>query len=100
MVSSQRMSQSNLLPGLAALRKGLRSLTITGPFPAADEAYQQALRQVEQRPTQEEREAAISQAWLASSRAMHLLRAGQHPQAAQAMQEMYSQVRAAISASR
>lgn len=84
----------------AAIRAGLESLTVTGPSAVLNLMYREALEAVVRRPTQQEREAALSQAWLASSNAIQHLRAGNPPAAAQAMDEMYSQVRAAISASR
>jgi hypothetical protein len=100
MVASHQVQQASLHPTLATLRSGFRSLTITGPFPALEETHRQALDRVRQLPTPEERESAITQAWQASSQAAQLLRAGQHPQAAQAMQDMYSHIRAAIAGSR
>ena len=85
---------------LAAIRAGLESLTVTGPSVVLDSVYLEALKAVANRPTQQEREAAISRAWEASSRATQLLQAGDPPAAAQAVGEMYSQARLAISASR
>jgi hypothetical protein len=84
---------------LTAIRQGLESLTVTGPSAVLNSLYREALEAVTRRPTQQERERALSQAWLASSRAAQLLRAGNPPAAAQAVDEMYSQVKAAISAS-
>ena len=100
MVTSQPIQQTDLFRRLAALREGLRSLKITGPFPALEETHQQALEQVRQRPTLEEREAALNRAWQASSRAVHLLRTGHSSQAVRAVEDMYSHVQAAISATR
>lgn len=85
---------------LAAIRVGLESLTATGPSMILNSLYREALEAVANRPTQQERETALSQAWLASNRALQSLRAGNPPAATQAVDEMYSQVRAAISASR
>jgi len=65
-----------------------------------EETHRQALEAVEHRPTMAEREAAISGAWRASSRAAQLLQLGNHQGAAAAMEEMYSRIRAAVSASR
>jgi hypothetical protein len=85
---------------LAAIRVGLESLTVTGPSRVLESMYLEAIQAVALRPTLEEREAALSQAWRASSKAMEFLRAGNPPAAAQATTEMSSQVRFAISASR
>jgi hypothetical protein len=100
MVASQGVPRTGLPGMLAALREGLQTLTITGPFPALEETHRQALEAVEHRPTMEEREAAISGAWRASSLAAQMLHLGNHQAAAQAMEEMYSRIRAAVSASR
>jgi hypothetical protein len=85
---------------LTEIRAGLESLTVAGSPTVLNSLYQEALHQVARRPSQQEREMAISQAWLASSRALQLLRAGNPSAAAQAVDEMYRQARAAISASR
>lgn len=85
---------------LAAIRAGLESLTVTAPSAVLESMYREALQAVARRPTQEEREAALSRAWQASSRAMRLLQAGNPPEATQAVNEMYSQTRIAISGSR
>lgn len=100
MVAGREIQQTSLARMLAALREGLQSLTITGPFPALEETHRQALEAVEHRPSMEEREAAISGAWQASSLAAQMLHLGNHQGAAQAMEEMYSKVRAAVSAVR
>jgi hypothetical protein len=84
----------------AAVRAGLESLTVTGPSPVLESIYREALKAVTQRPSQHEREQAISRAWLASSRATQLMQEGNRPAAMQIQGEMYSLVRAAISASR
>jgi hypothetical protein len=68
---------------LAAIRRGLTSLTVTGPSPMLEGMYREALSAVAHRPSQQERETSLNQASLASS-----------------VEEMYSLVRAAISASR
>src|ERR1700739_4806629 len=84
---------------LAAIRAGLESLTVSGPSIVLERMYRDALLGVARRPSPEEREAALNRAWQASSRATRLLRAGNRPEAAQAMNEMYSLTRLAISAS-
>jgi hypothetical protein len=85
---------------LAAIREGLESLTVTGPSAVLNSLHQETLKAVTQRPSRQEREQAISRAWIASSRAAQLMREGNRPAAMQAQSEMYSLVRAAISASR
>src|SRR6476659_6366651 len=101
MVTTQADLQSARNAGLlTVIRQGLESLTVTGPSAVLNSLYREALEAVTRRPTLEERERALSQAWMASSRAAQLLRAGNPPAAARAVDEMYSQVRAAISASR
>lgn len=85
---------------LAAIRDGLTSLRITGPSPTLEQLHREALEAVTRRPTRHERETALSQAWAASSQAARCLDSGNHPAAARAMDEMYSQVQSAISASR
>jgi hypothetical protein len=94
------MPETSLPRMLTALRNGFQSLTITGPFPALEKTHRQALEAVERRPTMEEREAAIRGAWRASNRAAQMLHLGNQQAAAQAMEEMYSKVRAAVSGSR
>jgi hypothetical protein len=94
------MPETSLSRMLTALRDGLQSLTITGPFPDLEKTHRQAVEAVECRPTMGEREAAISGAWQASSRAAQMLHLGNHQAAAQAMEEMYSKVRTAVSGSR
>jgi hypothetical protein len=101
MVTDQRTQRPEEMTRLlAAIRAGLESLTVAGPSMVLNSLYREALEAVVRRPTQQERETAINQAWLASSEAFQLLRAGNPPAAAQAVDEMYRQVRAAISASR
>jgi hypothetical protein len=101
MVTDQRAPQPDEMATLlAAIRAGLESLTVAGPSMVLNSLYREALEAVARRPTQHEREMAINQAWLASSKAVQLLRASNPPAAAQAVDEMYRQVRAAISASR
>jgi hypothetical protein len=101
MVSSvRRMEPLRLAEVLAIVRRGVMSLTITGPFPALEETRRQALARVRERPTQAEREAALSQALQESTRAMELLQRGNHPGAATAMQEMYTLAKSAIATSR
>ena len=48
------------------VRRGLESLTVTGPSPVLEEVYRDALRAVRNRPSQQAREAALSQAWQAA----------------------------------
>ncbi len=101
MVTSREMPPLASLPEwLAAIRQGLTSLTVIGPSPMLETMYREALSAVARRPSQQEREMALTQAWLASSRAVHSQQEGNHPAAAKEAQKMYSQVRAAISASR
>lgn len=85
---------------LAAIRAGLESLTVTGPSRVLESMYREALQAMRRRPTTQEREAALSRAWQASTRAMQLLQAGNPPEATQAVNEMYSQARIAVSGSR
>jgi hypothetical protein len=85
---------------LAAIRVGLESLTVTGPSIVLESMYRDALMSVMRRPTTQEREAALSRAWQASAKAMQHLQVGNPPEATQAVEEMYSQIRLAISASR
>lgn len=100
MVTSQGMMPTGLARMLASVRQGMQSLTITGPFPGSEETHRQALEAVRRRPSMEEREAAISGAWRASSRAVQMLQLGNHQAAAQSMEEMYSKIRAAVSGTR
>lgn len=101
MVTSQAELQPDRMTELlAAIRQGLESLTVTGPSAVLNSLYREALEAVAQRPAPQERETALSRAWLASARANHLMQEGNRAAAAQATEEMYSQVRAAISASR
>jgi len=101
MMTSREMPPLASLPDwLAAIKQGLTSLTVIGPSPMLEAMHREALDVVSRRPSQQERETAISQAWLASNKAVHFQQEGNHPAAAQEAQEMYSQVRAAISASR
>jgi hypothetical protein len=76
---------------LAAVKEGLDSLTVTGPSPALEAVYREALEAVRRRPSREEREKAITLAWLASSSASSPVKAAD---------ELYRWVRLAISASR
>ena len=85
---------------LAAIRRGLESLTITGPSPALTALYQDALTTTRRRPSPQEREIAVSQALTASNRALQMLREGNPAAAARATDEMYSRLRSAISATR
>ena len=83
-----------------AIRTGLESLTVTGPSVILNSLHREALEAISRRPTQQEREAAISRGWLASSTALQCLRAGEPPAAAQSVDQMYAELRLAISASR
>jgi hypothetical protein len=94
------MELTGWLATLTLIREGLESLTVTGPSPILNKMYQEALKVVLARPSLQEREAALSRAWLASSRAAQLLQEGNRAAAMRAADEMYGQVRAAISASR
>jgi len=93
-------SEAEPLCKMEAILRGLESLTIAGPSQILNSLHAQALKTVSHLPAPLEREMALSQAWLASSEAVRLLEEGNRQAAAQAMQEMYSQARAAISASR
>jgi hypothetical protein len=95
MVTTQERALPTLL---AALREGLKSLTVTGPSPVLEVIYREALRAVRYRLSQQEREKALNRAWRASSAASSL--AVSEPAVMKAMDEMYFQVRLAISASR
>src|SRR5947207_6534788 len=94
------MELTGWLATLKVIREGLESLIVTGPSPILNKMYQEALKVVLGRPSLQEREAALSQAWLASNRAARLLQEGHQSAAMQAADEMYNQTRAAISASR
>jgi hypothetical protein len=101
MVTSREMPPLASLPDLlTAIKQGLTSLTVTGPSPMLEAMYREALSAVARRPTRQEREMAINQAWLASAQAVQPLPAANQPAAARAVEEMYSRIRAAISASR
>ncbi|HEY1920327.1 MAG TPA: hypothetical protein VGH27_32560 [Streptosporangiaceae bacterium] len=79
----------------AALREGLESLTITGPFPMLEAMRREALEAIARRPSRQEREKALDQAWLAFRQTAQ----SSPSRAVAATEEMYRQVRAAISAS-
>lgn len=83
-----------------ALRQGLESLTVTGPSRILERMYREAREAVARRPTPQERETALSQAWAASSRAVQALQSSSPSVAVQSSEEMYSKLREAISASR
>jgi hypothetical protein len=101
MVTDQRSQEPDKMIGLLeAIRAGLESLTVTGPSMILNSLYREALEAVTRRPTQQERETALSQAWLASNEALRLLGTGNSPAGMRAVDEMYQQVRMAISASR
>ena len=85
---------------VAMLREGLESLTVTGPSRMLEAIYREARNAVIRRPSREDRELAISQAWASSSKAAQLAQEGNQPAAARLMDQMYSEMRAAISASR
>lgn len=101
MVTDQQIQRPDEMSRLlAAIQAGLESLTTTGPSIVLNSLYKEALEAVTRRPTQKERETALTEAWLASSRAVQSLQAGNPPEAARAMDEMYSKLRRAVSASR
>jgi hypothetical protein len=101
MVTSREMPPLASLPEwLAAIRQGLTSLTVIGPSPMLEATHRDALSAIARRLSRQEREMALSQAWQASAQAAQSLQAGNPPAAARAVEEMYSRVRAAISASR
>jgi hypothetical protein len=83
-----------------AIRVGLESLTVTGPSMILNSLHRETLEAIARRPTQQEREAAISRAWVASSTALQLLRTGESSAAAQSVDQMYAEWRLAITASR
>lgn len=106
MVTDQQVQHPDQMTGLlAAIRMGLESLTITGPSAILESVYREALLAVTRRPSVEERELSINQAWLAAATSAHSIRRGRvsAPELAsanQCVEEMYNQLRAAVSASR
>jgi len=99
MVSDQAMvPQSTMAELLVAIRRGLESLTVSHSTVLMS-LHAEALRAVMQRPTLEQRELALSQAWMASAKAIEAFQAANLALGAQETQEMYRLVRQAISAS-
>lgn len=101
MVTNRPISKADVMTPsrIAAIRRGLESLTVTGPSQVLNSVHAQALKAVMQRPTQQERLMMLNQAWLASSRAMQQFQA-QQAMLARETQELYRLTREAISASR
>lgn len=77
-----------------SIREGLDPLTVTGPSPTLEKAYQEAQEAVENLPTQEARQAAFDQAWAAFDKPDQLMIQGDVPAAMQAMDEAFSLLRA------
>jgi phage-related baseplate assembly protein len=80
-----------------AIRAGFESLTVTGPSPALEQAYQEAAQAVARQPSREEREAAISQASQAYRDAVEILLTGDVLEGQRALAEARSQRRRARS---
>src|SRR6266568_3799628 len=76
MVMNRPISKADVVkPDLmAAIRSGLESLTVTGPSRALMTLRAQALKAVINRPSLQEREMMLNQAWQAYSRAVQLQR--------------------------
>lgn len=91
--------QSTMAELLLAIQRGLESLTVTSHSAVLTSMHAEALRAVIQRPTLEQRELALSQAWVASATATEAFQVANVALAAQKTQEMYRLVRLAISAS-
>lgn len=80
-----------------AIRDGLDSLTVTGPSAVLDEMCREARERVENLPTQQETEAALSHAREARERAHELWMAGDWAAARQAREEMQGHLDTAFS---
>ena len=100
MVSDQPAVQQSTRDLLLAIRQGLESLTVTRHSAVLNSMHAEALKAVMQMPMLDQRELALSQAWLASARAIEAFRVANAALAAQETQEMYRLIRLAISASR
>jgi hypothetical protein len=87
---------------MAVIRRGLESLTVMGPSKILNSLHARALKAVMLRPSQQEREMMLNQAWLASSRAKqeHLKARNRQALLNRETQELYKLTRQAISASR
>lgn len=100
MVSHQpTVPQSTMAQLLVAIQRGLESLTVTPYSAVLTSMHAEALRAVMQKPTLEQREQALSQAWMASAKAIEAFQMANPALAAQQTQEMYRLIRLAISAS-